>query len=313
MLFLKIYFNKAQLPKHVLSLLKTETNVYAQTTALEKFVDESQLQDVNVLLCLANLHLACAKSTDFEEDLIDFGNRAIEVLKQALIIEPANEEVKKDILLIQKKIRKAEKAAHQILKYEKKDISEIPFVYIEELAFYYFSRSSQSQEYAAKGYVYYKFLYEKRLQENPESENLLYEWHALTSCKFLSEGYHSAKSEIEQLIHWDLKPQFLIYKDYVTNGYWMKLFHYAETNELAHFKTLYEKWHAKMIPLEAKHKTYIAMSFKTLNPISKWLLNHEDTTTYLNYILENAYLFVDKNILTTEEKEIISLIQSRLT
>ena len=313
--------NRAKLSKEVLNILKENTNVYSQSSSLEKHLEKSNAINIYEIFCLVNLELACAKVTEFEEDIIDFGNNAIIWLNKALLIEPNNTEVKSEIITIQKKIRKAEKSVRAILDYEKENLDDMPNIdYVKELAFYYYSRCERSITFASKGYKCYKYIYEKELDKN--STNSLYLWHALTECKYVAQGYNSAIIEIEKLIMWELKPDDLSYSSFVTDGYWMKLHHCCETNDIDAFQKLYSEWYNKMIPIEMEfcarlippvedNKPHIT-KLNIINPITKWLLQNKNTDLQLKYILENGYLVLSKNLLGNEEKEIIQVVQKRL-
>ena len=309
---MKICFDKAQLPEEVIAILKTSSNVYARAAALAKFVEGVNSPAVHTLLCLVDLEMACAQSTEFEEDMIDFGSNALIWLNKASKIEPGNEEIKQSILSIQKKINKAGKSAKEILKYEKENLDEMPgMAYVQELAFYYYARRKKSLEFAGKGYKAYKYVYDKELLAGPGSPTLLYYWHALTVCKFEVEGFNGARAEIEQLINWDLQPEFLSYTGCVTDGYWLKLFHHSEMNDIEAFRKLYGEWYSRMVPLERSGKPYLAM-LEMLNPISNWLLQQEDTDAYLEYILENGYLFFNKKVLEEMHLEMVRRIKDKL-
>lgn len=309
---MKISFDKAQLPNEVKSVLQSKSSIYAQSTALAQHVGAVRQPTVHTLLCAANLEMACAEMTELEEDIVDFGNAAIEWLNKALAIEPENDAIRKYIPAIRKKIKKAEKSANEILAYEKENLDDMPGLsYVKELAFYYYSRCRKSREFADKGYAAYKYIYDKEKADSPDSPELLYYWHALAMCKFTAYGYNASKTEIEQLIDWKLTPESWCYRESITDAYWIRLFHCSEVNDLEAFRTLYAEWYSKMVPLEKAGKPYLAMP-DLLNPISRWLLLQEGTEECLAYILENGYRFFDKRVLDEGHFEVMELIEKRL-
>lgn len=309
---MKILFDKTRLPEEVKSVLQSKRNVYAQTTALTQFVESARQTGIDTLLCLANLEMGCSKSTGFEEDTIDFGNNAVNWLNQALAIEPENEAVKRYISFVRKKIKRAEKSANEILAYETEDFNEMPDIsYVKELAFYYYSRYKKSTVFAEKGYAAYAYVYNREKAINPDSPELLYYWHALTICMFEARGYGNAKAEIEQLINWNLTPEQSSYRENITDGYWIKLFHFSQVDDIESFRKLYAEWHTRMVPPGKSEAPYIAL-FDLLNPISNWLLQQEGTNEYLAYILENGYNFFSKRILSDAHLETMIRIRKYL-
>lgn len=309
---MKIFFDAKKLGKEVQALLKEKSNVYAWASALETLLESTPSTNIHELLCLANLEMACAQATDFEEDIVHFGEKALYWLKQAWAIEPENSEIQKDMLTIEKKIKKAKKTAGEILKYEKDNLDEMPNLdYVKELAFYYYSRNAKGKEYAEKGYKCYLYVYEKVRAEKPDSSALLYYWNALTECKWLAHGYAATQAEIEQLTHWALQPQFMIYRNYITDGYWMKLLHYCEVDDYNAFRDTYSEWYDKMIPLEKEGIIQIT-DLPILNAIGQWLLSKTDANRYLSYILEHGYRVFNKKVLSEKEIAIMDLIQHTL-
>ena len=309
---MKIAFDQAQLPGEAKSILQSKSSVYARSTSLRQFVESLEQPEIHLLLCLANLEMACAEATGFEEDIIDFGTTALEWLNRALEIEPGNESIGKYIHSIRKKIKRAEKSANEILSYEKEDLDEIADIsYVEELAFYYYSRRKKSVEFAKKGHAICLYVYHKKRADSPDLPELLYYWHALTICKFTAYGYNGSEAEVEQLINWQLTRETMCYRESITDAYWIKLLNYSEVDDISSFRKLYTEWYDRMTPLEKSGKPYLAL-LEVLNPISRWLLKQADANIYLAYIFENGYNFFNKSILGEEHLEVMERIRERL-
>lgn len=293
--------------------MDSDDNVYKKAINIKKHIEKNKLKDVNAFLCLASLEWQCGKITEFDEDIIDFGNDALNWLNKALGLDSSNEKIKKVILSVEKAISKSKKRYEKEIKYiqeaEKQSIETLKNdPYLSEVAFFYYSRCEKSIENAKKGFTYYSYLYEREYNKNNNGESLLYYWHALTHCKLQYQTINETKNELDKLKFWNQSTGQHVYNDLISNGFWYELSYFADKNNLNEFTNLFNQWVKKMDEI-APNNEFLSYPSELFIPVCNWLLTKKDIDEILNKIcskIQYDYLPDDQEIMIDRIKDKIN-------
>jgi hypothetical protein len=307
-------FDKKTLPKEIQQFLMIGgiAQAYEVSTKINEWLEAYPNPDVNTLLCAAHYAWACAELTELEDDIIGFGEEAIELLDQVLKLEPSNEEALKQKTKLQKKVKKAKREQLEILEWEKQDIHEMSKGGLTELAFYYFEKATQNPEFAEKGFRYYQKIWEYDLLEEELPRDSLYHFATMAYCKYYSEGYGAAKELIEKTLDWKLTERYKIYDFKITDVWVIELNHLAAQDDFQAFQESFQKWYKTMKAIRSDEEPY-SFDHRNLTPVVKWLIAKKTGVDILNYILTNCYPFLlRKKIDLNDHEAVLKAIQEKL-
>lgn len=306
-------FDKKGLPKEITAFLKIEGIAQAYTISLRinEWLDKNPNPDVNTLICAAHFSWACAELTELDDDIIGFGEEAIELLGKVLLMNPENEEALKNKAKLEKKVKKAKKEREAILEWEKDDIEEMDKDVLSELAFYYFEKAEKSPEFAEKGYRYYQKIYEHDLLEAELPQDALYHFATMTYCKYYAEGYDAAKELIRQTLDWELDEKFKIYDSKVTDVWMIQLNHLAIQNDFEAFREYFQSWYKTMKEVKPDEEPN-SYDYHMLVPIVEWLIVEGIGIDILNYILKNCFpVLTSKNVDLNDYELVLNRIRQK--
>nr|WP_294858838.1 hypothetical protein [uncultured Fluviicola sp.] len=306
-------FEKKTLPTEIQQFLLIGgiSQAYVVSTKIGEWLEQNPNPDMNTLLCAAHYAWACAELTELDDDIIGFGEEAIGLLEKALLLEANNEEALKQKVKLQKKIKKAKREQKEILEWEKQDIHEMSRGGLSELAFYYFERATKNQEFAEKGYRYYKKLFEYDQLEEELPQDSLYHFATMAYCKYYSEGYDAAKELIEKTLDWKLNQKFKIYDFKITTVWVIQLNHLAGKDDFPAFRESFQKWYETMKAIRSDEEPY-SFDHQNLTPVVKWLIAKKTGVDILNYILTNCFPFlIRKKIDLSNYEEVLKAIQEK--
>ncbi len=283
-------FDKKTLPKEITEFLKIDGVAQAYTISLKinEWLHKNPNPDSNVLICAVHFTWACAELTELDDDIIGFGEEAVELLEKAQLIDSKNEEALKNKVKLEKRIKRAKKEHEAILEWEKENIEKINRDVLSELAFYYFEKAERSPEFAEKGYRYYQKKYEYDLLEDELPQEALYNFATMAYCKYYSEGYEAAKELIEQTLAWKLNDKFKIYDFKLTDVWMIQLNHFAIRNDFEAFRESFQNWYKTMKEVKPDEEP-TSSDYRILTPIVEWLITEGIGIDTLNYILKNCF------------------------
>ncbi|WP_300663893.1 hypothetical protein [Fluviicola sp.] len=288
-------FDRKSLPQELKILLDSKgiAQAYSISTTISEWLEVHPDPDMNTLLCAAHYAWECARLTELDDDIIDFGEEAIGLLERVLILDPRHEEALKQKSKIQKKVKKAQRGREEVLRWEQKGFHETNRGVLDEVAFYYFEKATKNPEFAAKGYRYYQQIYAYDLLEAELPRDALYHFATMAYCKFYAEGYEAAKALIEKTLAWELNEKYKIYDFKVTDVWVIEWSQLANQDNFQAFEASFRRWYEKMKAI-SPDKEPDSFDYSNLNPVVKWLMTKPEGKIVLQYILEHCYPFLAK-------------------
>jgi tetratricopeptide (TPR) repeat protein len=299
-------FDQKILPKEIQQFLTIGgiAQAYTVSTKMSEWLGEHSNPDANILLCAAHYAWACAELTELEDDIIGFGEEAIELLERVLNLDPSNEEALKWKTKLQKKIKKAKREQQEILEWEKQDIDEMSKDGLGELGFYYFERATKNSGFAEKGYRYYQKLFEYDQLEEELPRDSLYHFATMAFCKYYSQGYEAAKELIEKTLAWKLTDRYKIYDFKITDVWMIQLNQLALQDDFLAFEQSFHRWYKTMKAIRSDEEPY-SFDYRNLTPVVKWLIAKKTGVDILNYILTNCYPFLIRKKIDLDNHELV--------
>lgn len=236
-------FNINKLDTEIISAIH-QYEPYKTDAIIEKIIERKGLKDAESYLALAFFTWSAAGITEFDEDILQFGREALEILNPVLDKEPNHKGANSLKKEIEKAIKKSEKTQLKLEKYNKIPEDKLSLFDAEELAFFLSDNKKDPTSKQKEFRLWYRLYKEQPDEKTSDSGETYYGYNYYYLNNAANALWQAGEKEqarvlFLELLNWKTQRDIDLY-DATATIIQNLLMEAVEKNDLVEFRRLIE-------------------------------------------------------------------------